>query len=196
MGRREPRFVPRLELTYRTVPVPKGPGTRAGVQYEHRVVAEQMLGRALRPNEQVRFVGEPPVGRPVRPSDLRVVETRSTGRRFRPDVDDWEEQVACKCGCGESIYRWNPQGQERRFIAGHQGQAAPSPAQEAILSALGNMGPSYPAEVAAATGRSPGVVSELLRRMKKRGLVSKHESGLWSHVGTDDSVDGERRTAS
>lgn len=55
-----------------------------------------------------------------------------------------------------------------------------APAQDAILRALRVLGPSYVREIAAGAGRDEGVTGVILRRMARRGMVRRHESGLWS----------------
>lgn len=67
-------------LVYLGVNDPRAYGN--GNAYEHRLVAERMLGRTLREGEIVRFINGR--RRDVRPENLEVVQTHPKVRRRRP----------------------------------------------------------------------------------------------------------------
>jgi hypothetical protein len=110
-----------------------------GYAYEHRVVAEKKLGRRLRAGEVVHHLNE--VKTDNRPENLEVMASRWHHNvehrkldKVRQDPGQPNEEVACACGCGELIWRFNIHHLEVRFISGHNGrlnkkERAPKPKQ-------------------------------------------------------------------
>lgn len=99
-----------------------------GYAYEHRVVAESVIGRRLRHGELVHHRNGNRLDN--RPENLEVVRGharhhfhhRKPGSKLRhPDEPNpWRP---CECGCGTSIRRFDRGGRPRRFISGHNGRA-------------------------------------------------------------------------
>ena len=97
---------------------------RRGYAYEHRLVAEEKLGRRLAPGEQVHHIDGDKTNN--RPENLEVVASRAHhavrhrtvghGRR-RPDEPN--PAIACGCGCGETFRKYDRDGRPRRFVTGH-----------------------------------------------------------------------------
>jgi hypothetical protein len=93
-----------------------------GYVYEHRLVAEQMIGRPLRPGEVPHHKNHDKTDN--RPENLEVttraghgvLHRRKSGRRI-PGQDN--APVGCECGCGESFLRFDDDKRPRRFISGH-----------------------------------------------------------------------------
>lgn len=95
-----------------------------GYVYEHILVAEKMLGRALRPGEEVHHG---PGGKADnRPENLTVcasrwehrqLHAREPGRSRRPGEDN--PSLPCACGCGLLLQTYDRWGRPRRFISGH-----------------------------------------------------------------------------
>jgi len=69
-----------------------------GYAYEHRIIAEQMLGRRLHAQEQVHH--------------------RKTGAQLRLPGEP-NPLVSCACGCGQTFARYDANGRPRRFVSGH-----------------------------------------------------------------------------
>jgi hypothetical protein len=99
-----------------------------GYAYEHRLVAEQMLGRRLRPGEQVHHRDENKENNA--PGNLEVVaslaehrlrhRSAASSRRLPSEAN---HAVECACGCGAQIDAFDRWGRRRRFVSGHNGRA-------------------------------------------------------------------------
>ena len=100
-----------------------------GYAYEHRVVAEQIIGRPLRKGEQVHHRDGDRTNND--PENLEVMESvahhavehrgpskRSQARR-RPGEPNPE--IACACGCGTKMPKYDETKRPRRYAWGHNG---------------------------------------------------------------------------
>lgn len=95
-----------------------------GYAYEHRLVAEQKLGRRLNKGEMVHHINGNKQNNA--PENLEVCESaaehllhhrkRITGRRL-PRQENVE--VKCACGCGGSFLRFDEYGRPREYLSGH-----------------------------------------------------------------------------
>lgn len=94
-----------------------------GYAYEHRIVAEQKIGRSLRDDEVVHHKDEDKQNN--HPDNLEVV-TRPEHRREHRRHDkglrvpgEPNPTVACACGCGQVFLRYDRGGRPRAFVSGH-----------------------------------------------------------------------------
>lgn len=95
-----------------------------GYAYEHRLVAEQKLGRKLKKEEQIHHAdgnrqNNDPDNIEVMPSRFHHFvkhRKKDNGRRLPKQHN---QIVACKCGCGQSFRKFDKSGRPRRFVSGH-----------------------------------------------------------------------------
>jgi len=94
-----------------------------GYAYEHRLVAEEKLGRRLRPGEQVHHRDGNKQNND--PSNLEVLtraehrrEHRKHSRGLR-NPGQANPSICCACGCGAVFEAFDYDGRPRRFVSGH-----------------------------------------------------------------------------
>ena len=110
---------------YVLVKAPNCPETHAnGYVYEHRLVAQERLGRTLLPGEQVHHLNH--IKTDNRPENLVVVPSRlAHGEQHRerhPERRRYGQtnlQVLCACGCGLGFPQFDAGGRPRRYVSGH-----------------------------------------------------------------------------
>lgn len=95
-----------------------------GYAYEHRLIAEQMIGRRLMSGEQVHHrSGDKTDNRPenlkVCASHLQHGEQHRRVRFDRRRHGESNTTVRCACGCGSTFLRFDRGGRPRRFVSGH-----------------------------------------------------------------------------
>ena len=94
-----------------------------GYAYEHRLVAEEQLGRRLRKNEIPHHING--VKTDNRQENIEVVRSIAHHRakhRRRTDLREPDEQnrtISCACGCGSRLRRYDRWNRPRRFLSGH-----------------------------------------------------------------------------
>lgn len=98
-----------------------------GYAYEHRLVAEQKLGRRLAHGEIPHHINC--IKTDNRPENIEVVRSvrhhrfhhriKSSGRQH---PDELNTPTVCACGCGATFLKFDPSGRPRRFVSGHNVQ--------------------------------------------------------------------------
>jgi hypothetical protein len=95
-----------------------------GYAYEHRLVAEEKIGRHLLPGEQVHYING--LKTDNRPENLQVTKDirhhrvleRRVGLTLRLP-DESNPIIACACGCQSEFPKYDATGRPRRFVSGH-----------------------------------------------------------------------------
>lgn len=97
-----------------------------GYAYEHRLVAEKILGRRLQPGEVVHHRDHNKVNN--NPANLEIVtraqhgveHRRRDSRRRMPGEPN--PIVSCECGCGSTFERYDSGKRPRQYVSGHNGK--------------------------------------------------------------------------
>jgi hypothetical protein len=152
-----------------------------GYAYEHRVVAEQKIGRALAKGEHVHHIdGNKQNNAPENLEVLTHVDHRVEHRK-RADLrlpGEPNPEIACGCNCGQSLLRYDSSGRPRRFISGHN-PSKTSRYHGALLGAL-RSGPKTRKQLAESSGASAEFAHAVLLRMEAAGEVVQVCHGTWA----------------
>lgn len=151
-----------------------------GYAYEHRLIGEKILGRRLRRGEQVHHDNEKKGDnrrgnlKPKKTVWDHRVEHRTSGKRLRLPGER-NPMILCPCGCGARFRKYDEQHRLRRYLPGHN--THPSPTINAILDCLKRPFPLR--DIARRIGKGVRATKVCLSRMKRQGLVSQRERGVW-----------------
>lgn len=95
-----------------------------GYAYEHRLVAEEKIGRRLRRGEVIHHKNE--IRTDNRPENLEVTASiahhraehrKPTTTKRLPGENN--PLVECGCGCGQRFEKYDSSNRPRRFVTGH-----------------------------------------------------------------------------
>lgn len=94
-----------------------------GYAYEHRLIAEEKLGRRLQRGEQVHHrdgnkQNNDPANLEVCTAAEHHFEHRVRERGLRRPQQE-NPLVRCACGCGAALTAFDRQNRPRRFVSGH-----------------------------------------------------------------------------
>lgn len=94
-----------------------------GYAYEHQLVAEEKIGRRLRPGEIPHHINGDKTDN--RPENIEVMPSRAhhmnahAKRRDKRRAGEPNPQIDCACGCGQRFEKYDASGRPRRFVTGH-----------------------------------------------------------------------------
>lgn len=151
-----------------------------GYAYEHRMVAEQKLGRRLRDGEQVHH-------RNGNKQDNRIanIEVMASMAHHRQEhrkpgsnkklIGQENPMIQCACGCGEWILKFDGSNRPREFVTGHN--TGPREPQIKFLEVVGNR--SRLQEVAEKTGQSLGACKCMASKLVREGKLKRLAKGIY-----------------
>lgn len=153
-----------------------------GYAYEHRIVAEQKLGRPIAKGEQVHHIdGDKQNNAPENLEVLSAAEHRVEHRgprRFAMRLPgEPNPEIACECGCGVKFQRYDGSGRPRRFITGHNRNEAAT--QWSIADALRD-GPLDLADLVRLGGGKRQSVCAAVSKMHARGVLRRVAPARWA----------------
>lgn len=93
-----------------------------GYAYEHRVVAEQKIGRPLVKGEHVHHVDGNKQNNAPENLEVLTHAEHAVEHRSRPDLQAPGEPntlVSCACGCGGTFERYDASRRPRRYLPNH-----------------------------------------------------------------------------
>lgn len=151
-----------------------------GYAYEHRLVAEQKLGRRLQKGEVPHHINGN--RQDNRPENIQVMQSiahhlnqhRKSGSNRRL-ADESNPMRQCECGCGEWITRYDETGRLRSFVTGHN--TGPREPQIKFLLAVGNR--SRLQEVAEKTGQSLQACKVMASKLVREGKLKRLSRGVY-----------------
>ena len=98
-----------------------------GYAYEHRLVAEQKLGRRLRNGEQPHHING--IKTDNSPENIDVLTSRfhHAVKHRKPESrlmlpNETNRRVLCACGCGGRFSLYDAYGRPRMYVSGHNPQ--------------------------------------------------------------------------
>lgn len=184
---------------YVMVKAPDHPDAHAnGYVYEHRLVAEQKLGRRITSEEHVHHQNSDKQDN--RPENLEVlhntehrVKHRNGGNRKRLPGEP-NPVIECGCGCGETFRKYDKWNRPRERLPGHTEYSRATPAKDDIMKVLRRDSPIHRRELADAVNRPLNGVSTHLSQLRNDDRAAPIGGGEWVIADAPEADGYERET--
>lgn len=156
-----------------------------GYVYEHRVIAERMMGRPLGKSEIVHHKDHDKANNDI----LNLEVVRGTAEHFvkhrkRSSLRLPGEEnplIQCKCGCGTEFTKYDSYNRPRTYVSGHNPQEKTT--QLAILQAL-RVGPLSCADLRKITNRTSSAINVAAIRLLAENAIVRAKVGVYGLPGT------------
>lgn len=154
-----------------------------GYAYEHRIVAENKIGRRLLRGEQVHHINGNKQDNSVENTEVvSCIAEHMQGHRKKPSnrrlFNEANPVISCACGCGESFLKYDTNGRPRHYISGHNPPDISK--QNSIIAAAGD-GKSV-AELAAITGMTFGATKTMACKLVKKKKLVRINKGIYGRT--------------
>ena len=158
-----------------------------GYAYEHRIVAEQKIGRKLKKGEQVHHKDDNRENN--NPDNLKVTKSgahhlflhrKEGSNKKHPDQNNYK--VLCMCGCGESFYKYDSVNRPRDYISGHN--PSETPTQDKILALLIKNEPLPAYKIKEIIGSTAAAAKTALCKMSQRNQIVRVKKGWYGKIGS------------
>lgn len=190
--------LPKGKTSHGYIVVKVGPdhhlATTNGWAYEHRLMAEEILGRRLIQGEQVHHRNgiksdnlRGNISICASPFIHRVKHRRKVNSGLmvpgEPNVT-----VTCGCGCGKEFPKYDDCGRPREYLSGHNPHRSPS--QDAVMNILRG-GPKRVRDIIRGTGLTKSAAAMAIKRLasnKKIVLARPRRPKLYGLPGTEINI--------
>lgn len=157
-----------------------------GYAYEHRLVAEEKLGRRLVKGEIPHHINGN--RKDNRPENIEVCKSiahhLNKHRKKQSDrklADELNPMRQCACGCGTWFSRFDGHGRPRKFISGHN--ESDSSKRDAVIAMANDRGTIH-AELIAPLLSSKQAAKVMLSRLAREGRIIRRAHGYYGPITT------------
>ncbi|MFA5379442.1 MAG: HNH endonuclease [Dehalococcoidia bacterium] len=159
-----------------------------GYVYEHRLVAEQKIGRPLIKGEMIHHIDGNAGNN--HPDNLEVVSSHEAHRLLHRSAKsilrlpgDQNPIIECACGCGVQFEKYDSVGRPRQYVSGHNPMVAPS--QKALLDLLME-GPLRTRDLISLSGLTKTAAAMALSRLNEKGMIRRVKWGFWEAIASHE----------
>lgn len=155
----------------------------SGYAYEHRMVAEQILGRDLKPSEIVHHADGNRANNDPRNIGIHSSIRHHLNQHRSPDsslqkLNESNCIVMCGCGCEGTFLKYDKSGRPRKFITGHNKYLL-GPRQQEVLDIIKKHGRISRKEIARLCNTKVTNIAQAMCRLNGKELILAKGGGIW-----------------